>query len=220
MKRILLVGHCILNTASKVVLYDREEIEAEDRLRKEFLLSAVEKDFQIIQLPCPEFTLYGARRWGHVSEQFDNVFFRGHCRKLLEPIMQQLLEYRENGERFRIVGIIGIDGSPSCGVDYTCTGAESYGCLGGRDESIMDVIHSTRLCGRKGILIRVLEQLLEEYGLSDIPVAGLYAPEPEKCMDLLETEHSAGQMVQSWEHKQKDEGFGGKRDGEKTFNQR
>lgn len=184
-KKILLVGHCILNTASKVVLYDKEEMDAEERLRKRFLLKAVEQDIQLIQLPCPEFTLYGAKRWGHVSEQFDNIFFRKHCRRILLPIMDQLLEYKSNGERFEILGIIGIDGSPSCGVDYTCTGKESYGCLGGRDDRIMEVIHSTDLCRRSGILIRVLTELLEEYGITEIPAAGLYAQEPEKCMDLI-----------------------------------
>ncbi|MBQ6126724.1 MAG: hypothetical protein IJI77_06875 [Erysipelotrichaceae bacterium] len=92
MKKIVFVSHCILNTASKVVLYNREDIDAEEKLRLQFLQKALDKGVQIVQLPCPEFTLYGAKRWGHVSDQFDNPFFRKHCRKILEPVIDQLKE--------------------------------------------------------------------------------------------------------------------------------
>lgn len=117
MQKIVFVSHCILNTASKVVLYNQEEMDAEEALRKKFMHLAIDRDIQLIQLPCPEFTLYGANRWGHVSNQFDNVFFRRHCRNILSPILDQLKEYLAHGERFEILGIVGIDGSPSCGVD-------------------------------------------------------------------------------------------------------
>ena len=61
MKKIVFVSHCILNTASKVVLYNREDIDAEEKLRLQFLQKALDKGVQIVQLPCPEFTLYGAK---------------------------------------------------------------------------------------------------------------------------------------------------------------
>ena len=81
MKKIIFVSHCILNTASKVVLYNQTDMDAEENLRKKFMHKAIDQEVQIIQLPCPEFTLYGPKRWGHVSNQFDNTFFRDHCRK-------------------------------------------------------------------------------------------------------------------------------------------
>ena len=37
MKKIIFVSHCILNTASKVVLYDKEEIEAEEDISLRFV---------------------------------------------------------------------------------------------------------------------------------------------------------------------------------------
>lgn len=73
-EKIIFVSHCILNTASKVVLYNQEEIDAEEALRKKFMYKIIDKEIMVVQLPCPEFTLYGARRWGHVSNQFDNPF--------------------------------------------------------------------------------------------------------------------------------------------------
>lgn len=75
MKKIIFVSHCILNTASKVVLYNQTDMDAEENLRKKFMHKAIDQEVQIIQLPCPEFTLYGPKRWGHVSNQFDNTFF-------------------------------------------------------------------------------------------------------------------------------------------------
>lgn len=56
-------------------------------------MKAVEQGIQLVQLPCPEFTLYGPKRWGHTREQFDNPFFREHCRKILSPVLTQMKAY-------------------------------------------------------------------------------------------------------------------------------
>ena len=158
MKKIIFVSHCILNTASKVVLYNQTDMDAEENLRKKFMHKAIDQEVQIIQLPCPEFTLYGPKRWGHVSNQFDNTFFRDHCRKILAPCIQQLKEYLANEDWFEVLGIVGVDGSPSCGVDY-----------------------------KSGIFMQVLKEILKENGLSDkVKVTSLFAPEPEKCLEILD----------------------------------
>lgn len=68
MKKILVVTHCVLNRASKVERYSIESINEEDELRKELLKEVFEKDIELLQLPCPEFTIYGSKRWGHVKE--------------------------------------------------------------------------------------------------------------------------------------------------------
>ncbi|GBF35608.1 hypothetical protein DCCM_4737 [Desulfocucumis palustris] len=80
----------------------------------------MEKQIGIIQLPCPEMVVYGIKRWGHVREQFDTLFFREKCQDIIKPITYQLLDYVKNG--YKVIGIIGVDGSPSCGVNLTCSG--------------------------------------------------------------------------------------------------
>ena len=183
MKQIIFVSHCILNTASKVVLYNEEEIRAEEELRIRFVSEALKKGVQFVQLPCPEFTLYGSRRWGHVSDQFDNPFFRDHCRKILTPVLQQLKEYLSNPS-FEVLGICGIDGSPSCGVDYTCRGPKWFGSFEARtdlEESLKDVF----LVKKNGVFMEVLKEMLKEEGLEQVKVVSLFANEPEKCMSLL-----------------------------------
>lgn len=182
MQDIIFVSHCVLNTASKVVMYNEAEMAAEEELRRKFVSRAVSGGVQLIQLPCPEFILYGSRRWGHVSNQFDTPFFRSQCRKLLEDYILQIREYLSN-DRFRVLGIVGIDGSPSCGVDYTCYGSWG-GNLSGRND-LNECIATARLGAGKGVLMDEFSELLHERGI-DVPMVGLFADEPEKILSLLD----------------------------------
>lgn len=163
MKKILVLTHCILNRASKVESYDEKEIMEENELRSELLKEIFEKDIELLQLPCPEFTMYGSKRWGHVKEQFDNPFFRKNCKEILNPIIEQLSEYNENIEKFKILGIVAIDGSPSCGYNLTCKG--EYGgelSCSHLDEKINSVIMEREV----GVFMEELEMLLKENNLN------------------------------------------------------
>ena len=183
--KIVFVAHCILNTASKVVMFNKDDMAAEEALRRKFLEKAIGEGIQIIQFPCPEFTLYGPKRWGHVSNQFDNVFFRKHCRSILEPFIDQLKEYCLNGDRFRVLGIVGVDGSPSCGVDYTCK-ADWYGSFEER-ENLNETLETCQMVSGKGVFMDELAEILKENDLEEkVDITGLFAPEPEKCLSLLD----------------------------------
>jgi predicted secreted protein len=182
MKKILFVSHCILNTASKVVMYNDEETAGEEALRRRFVRAALDAGIQLIQLPCPEFTLYGSRRWGHTADQFDNPFFRNHCRKLLEPYIRELQAYRGDAESFEVLGFAGIDGSPSCGVEYTCAGPWG-GNPSGRDD-LEETLATVREEKRPGVFVSVLAGMLQEQGI-DLPLAGLSAARPDRIMGIL-----------------------------------
>ena len=180
-QKILVVSHCLLNTAAKVRRYDRAESSAEERLRLQVARRALDRGVQLLQLPCPDFLAYGARRWGHVYEQFDTPFFRALCRELLAPVCEQLLCYAQD-ESFRLLGVLGIDGSPSCGVKHTCRG-EWGGELSGRD--IAPVLSTLRLAPGRGVLMEEFEKLLTAKGLS-LRFEGIFAPEPERALAMLE----------------------------------
>ena len=169
MKHILAVSHCILNTASKVA-QDESGLAEEYRQRDELLKTAIEKGVQLLQLPCPEFMLYGARRWGHVKDQFDNPFFRAQCRSMLEPIMLQLQEYASEPERFCLLGITAVEGSPSCGASRTCRAAD----WGGEFDGIVcdDLAASVREASEPGVFMEVISKMLAENGL-DIPLLSI-----------------------------------------------
>lgn len=183
MKRILIVSHCFLNTASKVKSFKAKAIEAEEALRRAVLSKAVEEGVQLIQLPCPELMLYGSSRWGHTYEQFDNPFYRAQCRELLRPVLQQIQAYLGNTQEFEILGVLGIDGSPSCGIQYTCRGPWG-GEFSGRD--LQETIQPVALAEGSGVFMKVLQEMLAEANLS-LRMEGLFAAEPHRAFALLET---------------------------------
>ena len=166
---IMAVCHCILNPASKVASLDAAEYEAERALRDSAVETLLRHGVGLLQLPCPELTLYGAIRWGHVKEQFDNPFFRAHCRSILAPYLDQLAEYASHPDRFRILGILGIDGSPSCGVHKTCTGA-----WGGElfSSGAQRALPQPTMKEGQGVFIEELQLLLNARGLT-IPILSL-----------------------------------------------
>ena len=77
--------------------------------------------------------------------------------------------------------ILGIDGSPSCGVRYTCRG-QWGGEFGGRD--LEPVLKDVRLEKGQGVLMEVLGEMLSENGL-ELPMEGLFAREPQRALELL-----------------------------------
>ncbi|KNF07530.1 putative secreted protein [Gottschalkia purinilytica] len=150
-KRIVLLSHCILNINSKVEGLDEYPSHI-NNLLKYF----IDNNIGMLQLPCPETIVYGIKRWGHVKEQFNTQFFRKQCKEMLEPIVYQVSDYINNG--YEIVGVIGIDGSPSCGVNKTCSGN-----WGGEFIDIDDTkkkIENLVMIEEKGVYIEVLEELL------------------------------------------------------------
>lgn len=160
MKEILIVSHCILNNAAKVA--QDESLLAEEYAQRNALMQAVaDKGVQLIQLPCPEFILYGSRRWGHVKDQFDNPFFRAQSRAMLEPVMIQLEEYASDPGRFSLLGIVSVEGSPSCGHALTCRGD-----WGGELEADMfengGPASSVNAVNEPGVFMEVLEKMLAE----------------------------------------------------------
>ena len=181
MKDILIVSHCFLNTAAKVKRFKEQAVFEEESLRRDLLKTAADRGIQLIQLPCPEFLMYGAVRWGHTYEQFDNAFYRSRCRELLAPVMLELKEYLAHPEEYRILGVLGIDGSPSCGVKYTCRG-DWGGEFSGRD--ITPVIKTVHMEEGSGVFMEVLHEMLQENGIR-LPVEGLFAREKERAFGML-----------------------------------
>lgn len=155
-KKIILISHCILNCNSKV-----EGLSQYDGMFKEVIDIIHQKGIGIIQLPCPEIIIYGIKRWGHIKEQFDTLFYRENCREMLRPIIGQIKSYMDTG--YKIVGVIGIDGSPSCGVNFTCSG-NWEGDPSSKDD-IGHKIKDLRKIKGSGIFIEELKKYLSEYNM-------------------------------------------------------
>ena len=89
-QKIVIVSHCFLNDAAKLRNQDAADMEQERTKKRSFLRELLERGIEVIQLPCPEFILYGCNRWGHAASQFDTPHFRQEARNMLLPIVMQL----------------------------------------------------------------------------------------------------------------------------------
>ncbi|NLI56355.1 hypothetical protein GX420_05205 [bacterium] len=156
-KKVALVSHCLLNQNAKVngfAFFPAMINEIIDSLRKH--------NYGILQLPCPETIYAGTRRWWYVREQYDNPGYINLSRQILKPIVDQIKEYQNNG--FKVI-LIGLDGSPSCGVRWSGSDNE----WGGKPE-IPDVEYP--VVKENGIFIRTLIEMIKEAKLDIPPMIG------------------------------------------------
>lgn len=124
-KKVVFIAHCFLNQNS---ISDGTAVYP--AAFKEVINFFLKADIGIVQMPCPEFCCLGLDRGNiHGADSpvvVENTRIRTEMKKdsccwklnsLVEYVVQQILEYKRYG--FEIVGIIGANRSPNCGVDTT-----------------------------------------------------------------------------------------------------
>ena len=74
----------------------------------------------IVQMPCPETFYAGLARFWQVRDQYENPGFKKFCRKLALETSSLIEEYLKRG--YTVIGVLGVRGSPSCGVKHTNVG--------------------------------------------------------------------------------------------------
>jgi predicted secreted protein len=126
MTTVCYVAHCLMNANAKV-----DEGARCAGVYSPVLALLRDHDCTIRQMPCPELAFGGTRRFWAVREQYDTPVFRAHCRRLASPVATQIRADLAAGAR---VLVIGIDGSPSMGVELTAASAE----WGGRPDKPRD----------------------------------------------------------------------------------
>lgn len=115
MRRILLVSHCVLNPFSKAIgLTSKEKVKI-SRMVIEALLKDSERG--IIQLPCPELEYKGLGRKPGSRSSYDNPEFRKVCKEIADQAVKLVTKYERDG--VRVSAYLGVEGSPSCGVEWT-----------------------------------------------------------------------------------------------------
>ena len=161
-RKMVLVSHCILNVNSKV-----EGLSSYSGTMEDIVINLMQQGIGFIQLPCPEMTLYGMKRWGHVKEQFDNPFYRKHCKSIFEPYVEQIKEYMQND--YEIVGLIGIDRSPSCGINQTCSG--NWCGEINNEEEYLKKVKTLKTVNSQGVFIEEIQKVLQAENIH-IPLIG------------------------------------------------
>ena len=103
-QEITILAHCLLNPSTRV---------------KGLRPVPFRPEGPLIQLPCPEALYLGLDRWASTRNQLDVPEFRRFCRSLITQYADLLEMLARQGKRIKIVGLAG---SPSCGVDTTSSG--------------------------------------------------------------------------------------------------
>ena len=110
-RKIILIAQCLVNPYCRVHILGQNF-----PLSHELMNYLMEKRVGIIQYPCPETTAMGLKRNPQGRQQYDNIFFRNHCKELLKVPMLMVREFIRSN--YRLVGYIGLENSPTCGIHW------------------------------------------------------------------------------------------------------
>lgn len=158
-RKIVLVSHCILNSNARV------EGLARYPGVHHLVAELAARGFGIIQLPCPELTVGGCHRWAAVIEQYDTPGYTAFCERLASDVALQVREYVRCG--YRVGPVIGVDGSPSCGVLETSSG--EWGGWADADRYATMLETRERVPG-SGVFMRVLAESLAGLGIEFVSI--------------------------------------------------
>jgi predicted secreted protein len=110
-RKIVLIAQCLVNPYCRVHLLGQNFPLSHELT--DYLMS---KRVGVIQYPCPETTAMGLKRNPQGREQYDNIFFRQHCKDLLKVPMLMVREFIKN--KYRLACFIGLENSPTCGIHW------------------------------------------------------------------------------------------------------
>ena len=171
-KKVLLVAHCFLNQNAKL-----DECAYYPGVIREASEVLIDSDVGILQMPCPELLCLGLDRdvekgtHPTVEEEDTRIAIRLNeeqsqaiLHRIVDDLIYQIQEYQKNG--FTIKGIVGMNGSPSCGVELTWADDEEK--------------------KGPGAFIRILGEKLDQNGLA-IPMKGIKAYEPVEAVSVVKS---------------------------------
>jgi predicted secreted protein len=178
-KKVIMLSHCLLNQNS--ISDGTADFPSQFTEIIAFLMA---NGIGLIQLPCPELLCLGLDRSDPHGAKRPLLDENTRIRDLMsEPGNVQLLhqkaeelvihiqEYRKYG--FQVLGVIGVDRSPSCGIETTSKhGAEEQG---------------------KGVFMEILSETLAKQGIT-IRMIGTKTSEKETSLEKIR------QFVHQWAH--------------------
>lgn len=169
-RKVIVLCHCLLNANAKV-----HPLATYPGALGLVISEYAARGVGLFQLPCPETSFLGLLRWGMTSEQYDHPAFRRHCRDILWSSLDQLEALHRDG--CTLVGVVGVDGSPSCGMFMTCTGYRG-GEVSVTETDVKSQVADLSTCPGRGIFMQEFLGMLKERGIS-IPLLAVNEDEPD-----------------------------------------
>ena len=154
--KVIFVAHCVINQNARC--NGSAETPASIPAIPEFLLN---NQIGIAQMPCPELGCLGLGREGLIYDQLSTHGNRRYLRLLAQDVVYQIKQYLKHG--FKVLAVLGINCSPSCGVDCHAYNGRKPG---------------------KGAFMEEFTEEMDKAGL-DIPVIGVMDADPDKALEQI-----------------------------------
>ena len=148
-RRVVFLAHCLLN--QNAISDGTAEVPAAHR---EILRLILDAQVSVAQMPCRERPVVAENT--RIRRAMGQPEASARLRELTDQVVWQIREYQKHG--FAVLGIVGVDRSPCCGVNTTSD-------------------QDRELPGR-GVFIASLRAALESAGLT-VPVIGIKPSAPE-----------------------------------------
>ena len=119
-KRVVFVSHCLLNQNTRAINQERYP-----GIVKEIMELFLEADIGIVQLPCPQIEQNGGgiKRKFQPGKVLEGNGYRAECKKMSTSIIKQIEKYLK--EDYNVVGIVGVEFSPTCAVHQINNGKKN-----------------------------------------------------------------------------------------------
>ena len=178
-KKVAFLSHCLLNENTRFLGGACERGAVGPVLR-----DCLERGYGIVQLPCPEQLAWGGVLKRHLLRFFGSRhgwlrratglalplllwYTRVRYRWLARQVAAQCADYVRSG--FEVVGVVGVDGSPSCGVGQTLAVGPALERLArleptARRGDVSAIVLQTLAPGR-GLFMRALQREFARRGL-------------------------------------------------------
>ena len=119
-KRVVFVSHCLLNQNTRAINQEKYPGVVKDVM--ELFLEA---GIGVVQLPCPQIEHNGGgiKRKFRPSKVLKENGYRTECKKMSTSIIKQIEKYLK--EDYNVVGIVGVEFSPTCAVHQVNNGKKN-----------------------------------------------------------------------------------------------
>jgi len=109
-RKVIVLAHCVLNQNSRAtgLAYYPAVVE-------EIIDFLIKHDVGIVQMTCPEVVWEGLPRKTRTKEEYDTPRFRSLCHQITRSTARLIHEHVRSG--VSVLAVLGVEGSPSCGVE-------------------------------------------------------------------------------------------------------
>jgi predicted secreted protein len=161
-ERVVLVSHCILNQSTRA-RWGGGGARRDTGILRDLVDLLMAEGIGVVQIDCPEFSLFGNPRRPRTKEGYDTPEFREICSQIAGRTCDRIAAFQRTGPTgIEVVAVLGMEGSPSCGV--------------GRTPRIID--DEGVDASEPGLLIETLMEKMRNMGL-ETPILGMSLREDE-----------------------------------------